>query len=60
MAQLIRPRSGRVIAGVCLALANRYGWNVSTVRLLTLLSFLLPGTQLIIYVILWVLIPAEK
>ena len=60
MAQLIRPRSGRVIAGVCLALANRYGWNVSTVRLLTLLSFLLPGTQLIIYVILWALIPAEK
>ena len=60
MAQLIRPRSGRVIAGVCLALANRYGWNVSTVRLLTLLSFLLPGTQLIVYVILWVLIPAEK
>ena len=60
MAQLIRPRSGRVIAGVCLALANRYGWNVTTVRLLTLLSFLLPGTQLIIYIILWVLIPTEK
>ncbi|RWZ51509.1 PspC domain-containing protein [Labedella phragmitis] len=58
---LVRPRRGRgrVIAGVCAAIANRYQWNPTTVRVLTLLSFILPGTQLIIYVVLWILIPQE-
>jgi phage shock protein PspC (stress-responsive transcriptional regulator) len=58
---LVRPRRGhgRVIAGVCAAIANRYQWNPTTVRVLTLLSLILPGTQVIIYVILWIVIPKE-
>ncbi len=40
---LQRPRSGRVIAGVCAGLANRFGWNANIVRLLFILSLLLPG-----------------
>jgi phage shock protein PspC (stress-responsive transcriptional regulator) len=59
MNKLVRPRSGIVIAGVCAALANRFSISVAIVRLLAVLSFLLPGPQLIIYVILWVLIPKE-
>ena len=55
---LIRPRR-RVIAGVCAAIANRYQWNVTTVRILTVLSLLLPGPQVILYVILWIIIPRE-
>ncbi len=56
---LSRPRSNRVIAGVCAAIANRFGWNPTTVRVLTVLSCLLPGPQFIIYIVLWVLIPSE-
>ena len=48
-----------MIAGVCAAVANRFGWNVTTVRLLTVLSLLLPGTQIIVYVVLWILIPRD-
>ena len=59
MADLRRPRNGRLIAGVCAALADRFGWNVSLVRLLAVLSILIPGPQVIIYVIAWVLIPGE-
>lgn len=59
MSELIRPRSGRVIGGVCAALANRFGWNVTVVRLLAVLSVLIPGPQVIIYIIAWVIIPAE-
>ena len=56
---LSRPRSNRVIAGVCAAIANRFGWNPTTVRVLTVLSCLLPGPQFVIYIVLWVLIPSE-
>ncbi|RUR00917.1 PspC domain-containing protein [Labedella endophytica] len=56
---LVRPRRGRVFAGVCAAIANRYQWNPTTVRVLTVLSLLIPGPQLIFYIILWILIPKE-
>ncbi len=54
---LTRPQQGRMIAGVCAGLAQRFGWNVGLVRLLFLLSCLLPGPQFVIYLVLWVLIP---
>ena len=54
---LTRPQHGRVIAGVCAGLAERFGWNANVVRLLFLLSCLLPGPQFVIYLVLWVLIP---
>lgn len=56
---LVRPRRGRIFAGVCAAIANRYQWNPTTVRVLTVLSLLIPGPQLIFYIILWVIIPQE-
>lgn len=54
---LSRPRHGRRIAGVCAGLADRYGWKPGTVRLLFVLSCLLPGPQFVIYLILWMLMP---
>lgn len=56
-ATLTRPENGRMIAGVCAGLADRFGWSVGTVRLLFLLSCLLPGPQFVVYLVLWVLIP---
>ena len=54
---LSRPRTGRMIAGVCAGIAERYGWKVGTVRLLFVLSCLLPGPQFVIYLILWLSMP---
>ncbi|MHA6794660.1 PspC domain-containing protein [Pseudonocardia bannensis] len=54
---LTRPRHGKVIAGVCAGLAERFGWNPNMVRLAFLLSCLLPGPQFILYIVLWVLMP---
>ncbi len=58
MADLVRPRQ-RMIAGVCAGIARRYGWSTATVRLVFVLSCLLPGPQVLLYVVLWVLIPSE-
>ena len=56
---LVRPRSGRVIAGVCAALARRFGMSTRLVRLLFVLSCLLPGPQILAYLVLWIALPAE-
>jgi phage shock protein PspC (stress-responsive transcriptional regulator) len=57
--ELVRPRRGRLIAGVCAALARRFGMKPSRVRLLFVLSCLLPGPQVLLYVALWIILPAE-
>jgi phage shock protein PspC (stress-responsive transcriptional regulator) len=57
---LYRPSRGRMIAGVCAGLAQRFGLSVGTVRILALLSCLLPGPQFVAYLILWVMIPSEE
>ncbi|KAA5830065.1 PspC domain-containing protein [Saccharopolyspora hirsuta] len=58
MSGLERPREGRMIAGVCRAIANRFGWRVGLVRLAFVVSCVLPGPQVLFYVVLWVLIPS--
>ena len=60
MASLSRPRNGRVIAGVCAALGNRFGMSPLLVRTIFLVSLLLPGPQFLIYLAGWILIPDEK
>lgn len=60
MNTLERPLEGRLIAGVCAALARRFGIKPFTVRLLFLLSCLLPGPQFIAYLAMWIIIPAEQ
>jgi phage shock protein PspC (stress-responsive transcriptional regulator) len=57
--RLVRPREGRWIAGVCAAIADRFGWSRGTVRALFVVSILLPGPQVVLYVVLWILIPGE-
>jgi phage shock protein PspC (stress-responsive transcriptional regulator) len=57
--RLARPRNDRWIAGVCAGLARRFGWSTGMVRLLFLLSCLLPGPQILIYIVLWVMMPNE-
>ena len=48
-----------MIAGVCAALARRFGWDPAVVRVIFILSMLLPGPQILIYIVLWVAIPPE-
>lgn len=60
MTDLIRPKSGRVIGGVCAALARRFNLSPTVVRLIFILSCLLPGPQFIIYIALWIIVPSEK
>jgi phage shock protein PspC (stress-responsive transcriptional regulator) len=56
---LVRPRSGRFLAGVCAGLARRFGMRPGVVRLLFVVSIVLPGPQFLVYIALWILMPSE-
>ena len=58
--KLVRPRQGRWIAGVCAGIADRFGLSRKTVRVLFVVSTVLPGPQLVVYIALWVLIPSDQ
>ncbi|MFH8368470.1 PspC domain-containing protein [Streptomyces sp. NPDC018031] len=59
-AELVRPRHDRRIAGVCAGLARRFGTSSTTMRVIFLVSCLLPGPQILLYLALWMLLPAER
>lgn len=57
---LVRPRIGRQVAGVCIALAQANAWDVSLVRILTVLGFFFSGGLVgIAYLAGWIGIPEE-
>lgn len=55
----IRFRRGpqRILGGIAGGLASRFGVNVWLVRLLVLISFLLPVLGWILYALVWLLTP---
>ncbi len=55
---LVRPRHGKVIAGVCAAVADRLGVSRGVVRLGFVL-FGLFGVGELVYIALWILVPSE-
>jgi phage shock protein C len=58
---LYRPREGRVLGGVCAGLGRRLGLGPWVARLLFLIVLMVvPGSQILIYPILWFLMPSEE
>jgi phage shock protein PspC (stress-responsive transcriptional regulator) len=57
--RLSRPRDNRWIAGVCAGLARRFGMSAGLMRLIFILSCLLPGPQVLVYLALWIVMPNE-
>jgi phage shock protein C len=58
---LVRPSQDRILGGVCAGLGRRFGVGPWTARLLfVLLLMVIPGSQILIYPVLWILMPDEK
>lgn len=55
-APMVRPRNGKIIAGVCAALADRFGVSRTLVRIGFVL-FGLFGFGELVYIALWIIIP---
>lgn len=58
-APMVRPRNGKIIAGVCAALADRFGISRTLVRIGFVL-FGLFGFGELVYIALWIIIPKAR
>lgn len=58
--RLRRDTRNRVLGGVCSGIARRYGLSTTGLRLAFVLSCVLPGPQILAYLLLWAVIPAER
>lgn len=57
---LVRPQADRVLGGVCAGLGRRFGIDPWPARLLfVLILLIIPGSQILIYPLLWLLMPRE-
>ncbi|MGZ8176426.1 PspC domain-containing protein [Williamsia sp. SKLECPSW1] len=54
---LRRSSTDKWFGGVCGGLAERFGISSGLLRLLFVLSVVLPGPQVLLYLVLWIVIP---
>ena len=57
--RLVRPREGRVFAGVCRGFAEYFDLDVSVIRVAWVLVGLFGGGGILAYVIAWIVVPTE-
>jgi phage shock protein C len=57
--RLVRVEEGRMIAGVCTGLAAYLGVDATVIRLIFALLAVFGGGGLLIYIILWLIMPME-
>jgi phage shock protein PspC (stress-responsive transcriptional regulator) len=56
---LTRPRDDRIIAGVCSGIGRHFNIDPTIVRIVFVASLFLPGPQILIYLVAWLLMPDE-
>lgn len=57
--RLYRSRSDRMVGGVCGGLARYFGVDPTLVRVLAVVSLVLPGPQILAYLLAWIIVPEE-
>jgi phage shock protein C len=57
--KLYRSRTDRKLAGVCGGLAQYFNADVTLIRVLFVVLALLGGPGLVIYLVLWIIVPEE-
>ena len=55
--RLVRSINDRKIAGVCAGVADYFDMDPTIVRVLWLLATLVPGPNILVYLILWIALP---
>lgn len=58
--RLYRSSKERMIAGICGGLAEYFNMDPTWVRLIFLLCLLLGGSALLVYLIMWIVVPLKR
>jgi phage shock protein C len=56
---LYRSRTNRQLAGVCGGLAQYFNIDATLIRVLFVVLAVLGGSGLVIYLVLWIIVPRE-
>ncbi|MDO4462134.1 MAG: PspC domain-containing protein [Bacteroidia bacterium] len=56
---LKRPKSNRMLAGVCSGLAKHFSLDPTLVRLAWAILVLIGGTGILLYLLMWIIVPEE-
>lgn len=52
--------NNKIIAGVCAGIAEHFGLDIGTVRLITLILIIFGGISIWVYIILWIIMPSRR
>jgi phage shock protein C len=58
--KLHRSPTNRMVAGVCGGLAEYFNVDVTLIRVLFVVLAVLGGSGLVLYLAMWIIVPAEK
>ncbi|WP_158827131.1 PspC domain-containing protein [Mucilaginibacter lacusdianchii] len=58
--KLYRDEQHKTIGGVCAGLADYFGTEVSVMRLIFVLALIFKGGGLLIYIVLWIVLPRKE
>lgn len=57
--KLVRKTDGKMIAGVAAGIADYFGVDVTLIRVLLVVTAIMGGFGLVVYIVMWVLVPEE-
>jgi phage shock protein C len=57
--KLYRSRHDKMIGGVCAGLADYFQMDATWMRLIFILFLLLGGSALLVYIVMWIIVPLE-
>lgn len=57
--KLYRSRKDKMIAGVCGGLADYFGMDSTWMRLIFILFLFLGGSTILVYLVMWLVVPKE-
>jgi len=57
---LTRSSSDKILGGVCGGLARYLGVDAGIIRLITAIAIIFFGTGVLLYILLWVLLPSDN
>lgn len=58
--RLYKSSDGAVLGGICKGISEVYDWDVSIVRLVTLVLLFAAGVPFIVYIVMWLVLPNKE
>ena len=59
MSKTLKRSTDKIVAGVCAGVADYFGLDKTLIRIIYLLLVLFGGVGVLVYIILWIIMPSQ-